>query len=164
VDLPMLSTSIPAMDAAGMKDEAELARASAQEKFPAMLASAWRSMNAGDAASVYALAELLGKPELVPAEFFVTLNAGIRNEQLNLTLRMSHSALNKDWQELEKVATVAVTKFPSFYHYYWYQAKARYYLGKKQEALVPLEIYTKYSKDEEEYPQALEWLQEIKGH
>lgn len=159
----MLSLSIPAFDAAGMKEEAELARETAASRFPVMLASAWRRMYVGDVNTVYEIAALLNKPELIPAEFFTTLSAAIRDEQHNLTLRMRHAELNSDWKELEKVATEAVASFPTFYHFYWYQAEARYRLEKKKEALVPLEIYTKYSKDEEEYPTALKWLQEIKS-
>ena len=53
-------------------------------------------------------------------------------------------------------------QFPTFYSNFFYQGAALYHLGKKQEALKPLDVYVQYSKDESNYPIAVIWLNEIK--
>jgi hypothetical protein len=66
-----------------------------------------------------------------------------------------------DWARLLANADEAVKLYPTYYHFYWLKGAALYNLGRKAEAVEPLQIYTKYSRDELDYQQAADWLKEI---
>ena len=116
-----------------------------------------------DIREVYEIAIRLKRPDLIPDSFSESILAHIRNEQQNALIRLSQADLKNDWAAMEKYASEAIAEFPTYYHFYWYQAAARYHTDRKQEAIEPLKVYVKYSKDEKEYPTAVQWLKEIEA-
>ena len=154
-----LALTLRALPIAGLDDEAELARETAVELVPELLARGWRYINVGTIISAYTFAELSGKPELIPDALYEDLiSAGhLKNERQRLLLETAHHHLHQDWPALEASATRAIKQFPTFYHFYLDKARALHQQGKTEEAQAPLEVYLKYSHNEVEIVEAKSW-------
>jgi len=159
----MLSSTIPALDAADLTEEVELARQTASDRLPLFIARAWRTKDYGSIREITDLALLLDKRDAIPEALFEDALGEIRDEQSTFGIRIARAELKEDWAAMEKAASEAIARFPTFYIYYWHQGQARYRAGNKEAARAPLETYTKYSKDELDYPQAMKWLKELTG-
>ncbi len=158
----VLTITIPALETAGLMDEAELARETATDRLPLLIARAWRTKRSGDVREICELAMLLGKRDAIPEDLFDDVLGMVRDEQSAFSVRIARAELKEDWSAMEKAATEAIERFPTFYNYYWHLGQARFRANKKDSAREPLETYTKFSKDELEYPQAVTWLEELK--
>ena len=158
-----LDTTWPALEMAGMNDEAELAAEAASELIPRMIPAAARSLNLGLVSDVYQTAARLGKPEIVPDGWFEYLDSQILAERDRYNLRIMAAEHRGDWEAIAKWSTKAVESFPTYYNYYRPQGIALHQLGKKAEAITALETYTKYSKDEVEWKDAVDLLEKLKA-
>ncbi|MGA2052719.1 MAG: hypothetical protein ABSH19_05345 [Opitutales bacterium] len=56
-----------------------------------------------------------------------------------------------------------MSRNPTQYDYYWTEARALIELGRQPEALEPLRVYVKYSRNDPDYPVAVEWLKKIEA-
>ncbi|MFT3784133.1 MAG: hypothetical protein QM790_19165 [Nibricoccus sp.] len=65
--------------------------------------------------------------------------------------------------KLESEAAVVNREYPAHYHYFYHRGLALHKLGRDREAIAPLTTYIKYSKDELEYPEAVELLETLKN-
>ena len=161
LDDDFLTLTIPALDLAGLEDEAELARETAAEKIPALVAEGWRSPWKNSLRKAYHLAIILEQPERIPHAALDDLLAhGLKNERRQLGLKMIHHQLHRDWPKLEAAASQAVEQFPTFYSFYLEKARALYHQDKKHEAIGPLKVFLKYSGDDPEFTKAKRWLEE----
>ena len=162
LDENFLDLTIPALELAGLDDEAELARETASEMIPALIAQGWRLPESNALAEAYQFAILLGEPELVPgATLDALLERGLQNERRRLSLMMLRFRLERDWPKLEAAANEAIAKFPTFYAFYLESARALYHQDKHEEALAPLRTFLNYCADDVEFSKAQAWLEKI---
>ena len=160
---PQLEISIDAFNIAGMKDELELARQAAKKAIYRSVLQSWAIPGVYPAGGAYRLSGALHDTSGIPQEWFDYENKRIANHYDNMVLRSEDALLHEDWPRLLATMNEAVSLFPTFYHFYWLKGLALYRMGKTQEAVEPFQTYTKYSKDESEYPQATEWLGKIQS-
>ena len=143
---------------------AELARETATEMIPALIAQGWRLPESNALAEAYQFAILLGEPGSVPgAALDALLERGLKNERRSLNLMMLRFRLERDWPKLEATADEAIAKFPTFYAFYLEKARALYHQEKHGEALAPLRTFLKYCADDVEFSKAQAWLEKIQG-
>ena len=138
LDETFLNLSIPALELAGLGDEAELARETAADKIPALITEGWRLPESNALADAYELAILLGDPRLVPGNALDDLlEHGLKNERSRLSLVMMRSRYQRDWPELEAAADEAIKRFPTFYSFYLEKARALYHQNRKKKRSPP---------------------------
>lgn len=157
----LLPWTLAALEWAGMKDEADLAREKARTELRKKISLAsltlsryffWQSLD---------LSESIQSDSLIPQGWTNYSLARLKNPRLLLGLQISEARRSKDWQAMEKYSSQAVREFPTYYHFYWDQGIALMQNGKKKEARAALETYTRYSKNETEYPEALHLLKSL---
>ena len=85
----------------------------------------------------------------------------IKNVRANLTVKVEHARLIDDWETAAESSAEAIEKYPTYYYFYFIRGEALYKLGKMDEAAEALKVYTRYAKDEDNYPKALEILKNI---
>lgn len=154
----LLPRTLVALEWAGMKDEADLAREKARAELRKKISLSsltlsryffWQSLN---------LSESIPNDSLIPQGWTSYSLSRLKNPRLLLGLQISEAKRSKDWQAMEKYSSQAVREFPTYYHFYWDHGIALMQNGKKKEARAALETYTRYSKNETEYPEALHLL------
>ena len=156
--------NLPALEFAGRADEADLAREAARRELNRDLVRSWSEGTGSAAVTAYRLASRLPTPngeDLIPAHWLDDCLARMRNSHTSLRLRIEDARHRRDWQALEKRSGEALGMFPTVYDFYYDQAEALFMLGRKEAARHPLEVYTRYSKNEQNYPQAMAWLREL---
>jgi hypothetical protein len=158
----LLGLSTRAFAAAGMSDELELARSTAKKSIYRNVLLSWVTLEPYFFHKTFDLVDALQDPAGLPPEWFAATSAKLSNRHANLSLRAGEKFTRKDWPQLLQVADEAILAFPTYYHFQWFKGAALIHLNRKQEAIAPLEIYVRYSKDEMEYPQAMKWLSELK--
>jgi len=161
LDGDLLDLTIPALEMAGLDDEAELARDTATEMIPALIAHGWRLPESNALSVAYYFSVLLDSPSLVPpAALEQLLEHGLKNERRRLNLMMLRSRAEADWPSLETAADEAIRRFPTFYAFYLEKARALYHQGRKREAAAPLRTFLKFCADDVEFTKAKRWLSE----
>jgi len=91
VDVDYLPLTIPALAMAGLPDEADLARETATEEIPKLVARGWRDPSFHAHIRAYQLAEIIERPELIPEGIVEDLLARkVKNERPQLSLKISH--------------------------------------------------------------------------
>ena len=162
LDPDFVDVTWPALRMAGLEDEAELAQEAILEELPKSIAGAARTLNFGLINTVYETAQALGKPELLPQGWFDYIDSKVLSERDRYSLRILEADLKGNWEEMAKWATRAVEEFPTYYNYYRPQGVALHHLDKTEEAIAALEVYTKYSKDEVEWKDAMALLDNLR--
>jgi hypothetical protein len=157
----LIENVIPALDLLGRKSEAALARGTAQKELKNAILESWAEANPFDVNKALTLAEVLGSPSPFPAGWVESVCARVTSPRLQGRVRLTDAWLRQDWKAVAKEAAAVVREYPSVYHYYWYQGSALARLGDKPAAIAALTLYTRYSKEELEYPAALALLKEL---
>ena len=151
---------IPAFDLLEMKTEAGMARDIARREARQGILDAW----AGDTYSLTTtlrLVKTLDDPTLMPPAFLASLDALIRDPLMRMQVRLTQARVEKNWPAVLENAVNIIAYHPTFYSYYWDKAEALWNLGRKAEAKPALEIYTRYCKNDLEYPEARRMLGEL---
>lgn len=159
----LLTLSLRAFALTGMNDELEVAREAGKKAIYRNVLQSWMSLNRYAFARSFDLAEAMDDRSGLPPQWLTSSLAGLKNERLRFSILCEDSHLRKDWPRLLETAEKAIPAYPTYYHFHWFKGAALYRLDRKQEALEPLRIYTRYAKDEHEYPQAVEWLNALKA-
>jgi hypothetical protein len=150
---------LPALALCKRKEEAALVREAARRELYRAILESWVDLDS--AHTVFDLArELDGRPAY-PRAWLADCLRRTKAEHLNLTHRLAHDMLAKDWAALARDGAEAVKRFPRHYDLYWYRGYGLYRLGRKAEARTALAIFTTYCKDSPEYPRALKLLEEL---
>ena len=80
---------------------------------------------------------------------------------MRLLARLTQSRVEKNWPAVLENAEKLTTDYPTFYAHYWDKAEALWKLGRKAEAKPAFEFFTRYCKDDIEYPEAQRLLAEL---
>jgi hypothetical protein len=105
----------------------------------------------------------LGDSSGLPAAWVADMSNLSGNPMFRIEVIMDKAWLDGDWTSVEKQAALLNRDFPTHYHYFWSRGFALAKLGRKNEAIAALLNYTRYSKDELEYPKAVELLKTLSG-
>ncbi len=158
----LIDLSWPALRMVGLDDEAELAGEAAAHLAVDSLPTAARTLDFGLIHLIYDVAERAGQPGLIPAGWFEYLDAEVEAERDRYSLRIRQAELLDDSEEVARWAGKAVQEFPTYYNYYRPYGEALARLGKDEAAIAALEVYTRYSKDEVEWQDAVELLDTLR--
>jgi len=159
----LLDLSLRAFAITGMNDELELARDTAKKSMYQAVLQSWHTVRSYDIADANELAELLGDVPGLPEAWFHDTAARTTSRLGSETICAGWSCLHQEWPRLLQISDEALANFPTHYHFHWFRALALYHLDRKPEAIEPLRIFVRYSKDEAEYPKAMEMLKELEG-
>ncbi|MGJ8637757.1 MAG: DUF3857 domain-containing protein [Opitutaceae bacterium] len=157
-NLPFVMSSLSALK---MDDELEILTDHAIKTRNRLLVSSWASYNIEDAILTLDLTQRIGDPETIPSQWFQEVSAGHREPRDIAMFEVAYLELMQDWEQLATTAEKHTKTYPSFYAFYWRHALALHKLGKDEQALKPLKVYTNYSKDEFNYIKASKLLESI---
>jgi hypothetical protein len=152
---------IPPLEALGMAEELRLAREAAGRELRKTVADSWARHDTSSGTRALDLAEILGGTDTLPAAWIVDMSSGSGDPAFQHRVLMTAALLRSDWAQVEKEAAVLNKDYPTHYHYFWYRGLASHKLGRAREAADALLTYVRYSKDELEYPKAIEILKTL---
>jgi predicted Zn-dependent protease len=155
-----LATSIKAWDAAGMKEEAEIARNKAREIIPSLVTSAWAEENTDDAFRAVRLALQVNGPELIPPPFIAAMQQAEGNPVERAHLRALNATLRSDWEAARSAAEEMVTSRPQNFSAKLLLGRALVKLSRPQDAVPHLKSYIDHCPDEVDILEARELLRE----
>jgi hypothetical protein len=146
-------------------DDTALARASeaARLELAKDVVQSWAKPERDLAAPVFDLAEGMKDPAAYPRAWADYLAAQVHNENSRDLNEMDDARLQGDWPGLLAAAQDFLSRNPTQYDYYWAEAKALIELGRPAEAVAPLRVYVKYSRNDQDYPEAVEWLKKLEA-
>jgi hypothetical protein len=160
---PVLSVYLRTLRVLGQEAAMPKASATAHYELSKDVAQTWARPERDQAQPVFELAESLNDPAAYPRAWVDYLIGQMRNENARDLVRMDDARLQHNWKELLTAADSFLTRNPTQYDYYWAKAWALIELGRAQEALAPLRLYVKYSHNDADYPEAVQWLKKIEA-
>ena len=161
LDPAQLDLTIPALDLLGMKTEADLARKTARRECRRAVVTSWASLDETGINRALDLAELLDDPEALPPGWVKAVSTGTANPWNQHRPLMIDAWLRRNWEEASRQAAQLIELYPNAYNSYWYRGMALHRLGRDEEAATALAVYTRYSKEELEYPEAVKLLEKL---
>ena len=161
LDPAQLDLTIPALDLLGMKTEADLARKTARRECRRAVVTSWASLDETGINRALDLAELLDDPEALPPGWVKAVSTGTANPWNQHRPLMIDAWLRRNWEEASRQAAQLIELYPNAYNSYWYRGMALHRLGRDGEAATALAVYTRYSKEELEYPEAVKLLEKL---
>jgi tetratricopeptide (TPR) repeat protein len=159
----VLPYSLPALEAAGMKDEAALARDTLTRKLHQDVLGIWFSLDGEAIEDLGETMNALGSTQDVPSEFSSFADSHIVRQRNLLSYQLFKAYLEKDWTATAAVGTKYTQAYPDEYTAYWFLGRSLAELGKKDDAVKALTVYCQYSKDELWYPEAKALLAKLAG-
>jgi hypothetical protein len=157
----LILETLPALEAAGMKDEAMLARDTLNKKLYQDVLTGWFSPDGGNLQSVAADIQGLGSTKDIPNDFSAFAESHVARPQAVLDYKLFKAYYEKDWNTSSAVGTTYTQNYPTFYTQYWFLGRSLAELGKKEEAIKALTVYCQYSHDEVWYPEAKSLLDSL---
>jgi hypothetical protein len=160
---PVIAGYVQALRLLGREEAGQHAAAAARLELAKDVVVSWSNPDVEAAAPVFEIAKALNDPQAYPHAWASSVIGAVRNENARDLLNMEDGQLQKDWSTVLNAATSYLQRNPTSYDAYWRKAEALINLGRKAEALEPLRIYSKYSKNELDYPAAVELLKQIEA-
>lgn len=157
----MLHCTLPALESVGMKDEAELARETLNQRMYQDILECWFNPAENTLQSVTTDIVALDSIKDVPDSFSSFLQSRVARQRILRDYQLEVAFIAKDWSKVAVIAQEQVNDYPTFYTYYWMLGRSKAELGKKEEAIQALTVYSRYAKDEESYPEAKELLAKL---
>ena len=158
----LLADTIVAMRVAGMTEELDQAVKEAQSEVTRAFVDSWYSPELGSCGTALSLADSLGNPEgLIPPGWIEDCLGKIQNVRESLTVKVEHARLVDDWKTAAEASSKAIEQYPTYYFFYFIRGEALFEVGQKEKAAEALKVYTRYAKDEDHYPRAVEILKKI---
>jgi hypothetical protein len=154
---------LPALEAAGMTDEAALARDALTRQLHQDILAVWFTQKGDRLDSVTEDLAGIGSTKDIPAEFNYFIGSRIARQEPLLEYRIFLAYLDRNWDAASALGTTFTRLYPTFYTSYWFLGRSLAELGKKREAIAPLTIYCQYSHDEIWYPDAKNLLEKLTG-
>ncbi len=162
INLGLADLAMRAFDRLGMKTEAKLAREVCRREIKRVIGASWMSMSARQIFMIERLAEALNEPDVLPAKWIADVRERMSDPRARHQVLMLDVWLRRDWKAVVKEADVLIALNPSRFDLYWSRGFALSELGKKAEAIRDLTTFVTYSKNQLEYPKALELLAKLK--
>ena len=159
----VLLEAVPALELAGMKDEAQLARDTLTRQLRDEVLGVWFTADGNRLRSVAEMMNAIGSSQDIPAEFTTFVQGSIARKQSVIDYQLNKAYVDKDWATAETLGAQYVQAYPDEYSAFWPYGRALAELGKKDEAVKALTEYCQYSKDEVWYPQAKALLAKLGG-
>lgn len=160
---PVLAGYVRALRELGREDALKRATEAARLELAKDVVSSWARPDIEAAAPVFELARALEDPQAYPRAWAATIIGAVRNENSRDLLNMEDDEVQHDWEGELLAANSYLERNPTSYDAYWRKAEALIHLNRRAEALAPLRIYVKFSKNEDEYPGAVELLKQIEA-
>lgn len=154
---------LPALELAGMKDEAQLVRESDRAALYKAILRSWYEPSGDNVGQVLWLARVLKAEETVPRAWISDLQRVVENVRLKNAIALFDARRNNDWPRALTAAQAILDDAPGIHRNHLQKAEALLRLGRKKEAVASLEIFLRYCKDDIEYPQAERMLALAKG-
>jgi len=142
------------LEAAGMQDEATLARDYLGKKLYRDVLSCWFKPTDRNLQSVTSDVEGLQTAKDVPDAFSSFAQDHVQRKRAALAYRIVKASTEQKWDAVAEACQDMVQTFPTYYSYYWPLGQSLAELGRKDEAVKALDVYCRYSLDEAEYPKA----------
>jgi hypothetical protein len=158
-----VSGTIPALEFLGFAPELKVASDVAVREMRWSVVESWATGDETIGGKALKLALVLGDSSGLPAAWVADMSNLSGNPMFRIEVIMDKAWLDGDWTSVEKQAALLNRDFPTHYHYFWSRGFALAKLGRKNEAIAALLNYTRYSKDELEYPKAVELLKTLSG-
>jgi TolA-binding protein len=159
----VLEDTLPALEAAGMKDEAALARDTLTKKLHQDVETVWFNLNGNDLRTVRSDLMALGSTQDVPEAFTNFVKSHIARQEPLLNYQLSKAYLDGDWNSAAALGATYTQNYPDEYTAYWFFGRSLAELGRKDEAIKALAVYCQYSRDEIWYPDAKQLLAKLNG-
>jgi len=160
---PVVASYLRAARLLGRDDAVKHATEAARLELAKSVAQSWAQPDMETATPVFELAKALNEPQAYPRAWFAAVINTVRNEDSRDLLNMDDDQLQLDWAGVLQASDSYLQRNPTSYDAYWRKAEALINLGRRAEAVEPLRIYVKYSKNEDEYPGAVELLKKIEA-
>jgi transglutaminase-like putative cysteine protease len=163
LDPKRLALMLPALELSGMKDEAQLLHDSGRTALYQAVLRSWFEPSYANVQRVLSLAQALGTPQAVPQEWCAHLERTLRNPVTRNVVAFFEAARQNDWRRAFTAAEALIAEEPNVYPHYLRKGEALVRLGRRKEAVAPLETYLRYSKNERDQRRAEQLLAEARG-
>jgi hypothetical protein len=157
----MVSETLPALEAAGLQDEATLARDYLSRKLYRDVLSCWFKPTDRNLQSVTRDIEGLQITKDIPDAFVSFADDHVQRKRAVLAFRVTRNYADQKWDAVAQASQDLLQAYPTYYSYYWTLGRSLAELGRKDEAVKALNIYCRYSLDEAEYPKAKDLLAKL---
>jgi hypothetical protein len=157
----MIRLIIPALDLLQMKTEAELARQTAQNELKRELIKSWLTHDPSSIQHVLNFTRVAGNAQSLPPTWVAEMAQKVGDPMDQHKIRLLDFWMRQDWKGVVEEGEQLNKLYPKYYEYYWFTGFGLHQLGKKNESVVPLKLFTQYCKDELDYPQAVTLLKEM---
>lgn len=121
----------------------------------------WTTLQVQAALRAWNFAELLHEPGLIPEGMLAEFRARIQDRQSVLLMEAGDAWLHGDWPRLLTSTEQMNREFPTQYRYFWWRAEALSHLGRKAEALQPLQTFLTYGTNDSNYARAKQLEREL---
>jgi hypothetical protein len=150
----LVQSTLPALEAVDLKDEAALARDTLNKQLYQDVLSAWFSPCGRAMQGVSNDMEALSTTKDIPEDFSTFANSHVARQRQLLAYNLLKAYLDKNWNSAAIAGASFTQKYPTYYTMYWFLGRSLAELGKKDDAIKALTVYCQYSKDELWYPDA----------
>ena len=157
----LVSDTLPALEAAGMQDEAALARDYLSRKLYRDVLACWSDPTDRNMNSVTSDVEGLQTAKDIPDAFTSFVQDHMQRKRALLSFQITKGCADQKWDAVAQASQNLLQAYPTYYSYYWPLGRSLAELGRKDEAVKALDIYCKYSLDEAEYPKARDLLAKL---
>lgn len=160
---PVIAAYVRAVRLLGREEALKHAVEAARLELAKDVVVSWAHPDTETATPVFELAKVLNEPQAYPRAWASAVIGAVRNENARDLLSMEDGQVQQDWNNVLNAANSYLQRNPTSYDAYWRKAEALINLGRRAEAVEPLRTYVKFSKNEEEYPGAVELLKKIEA-
>ncbi len=154
---------LPALQAAGMKDEAALTHDALAHSLYLDVLKTWFAPEGDNLDSVETDLYGLNTTQDIPASFSSFIETRVLRPRPRLRYQLSKAYVEKDWAAAVSAGNAYIQAYPAYYPAYWFLGRSLAELGKKEEAVKALTVYCRYSRDEVSYPEAKALLAKLTG-
>lgn len=163
LDPQNLECVLPALAAVGMKDELQLAQQTARDELRKAVLRAWCTLDPRQFSTVFNLAGALHATDPYPRAWVEDCLKKIKNTDSSRFLQLRDAGVHQDWNTVLAASNDLLAIHPTRYGLYWYKGRALHHLKRKPEAAEALRTYTRFCKDDIEYPEALDLLKQTEA-
>ena len=157
----LVTETLPDLEAAGMQDEATLARDYLSHKLYRDVLACWSEPTSRTIQSVTSDVKSLQTAKDIPDAFTSFVRDHVQAKRDLLAFQVTKGCADQKWDAVAQAGQDLVQAYPTYYSFYWPLGQSLAQLGRKDEAVKALEIYCKYSLDEADYPQARDLLTKL---
>ena len=148
---------------AGLEDELELIEEAATRTRYESILESWATGDVQPAFRAFEISEALGVGADYPKEWLRDLVAGLDDELLVARILLEDARLREDWAGMVEYSSEILETMPRLYDVYWDLGTALSRLGRTEEAIAALKVFTNFSHDHIDYPQALKLLERLES-